>query len=239
MTALVAAIIAGAALACFVLACLCRRKLAVEDENAYRLAHDSKGPTVNRNRLLLLRRTRKSRADARSRQIADVLPLAAEMLRGGSSPENAFATVAASANWPPRRRAPASCSRSFVSKPDACTSARFAGAKNSRPRPRPACKRRGSPKGGRRKPRRHPGLPGRKRAKALGNERAFGRYHLVSPHVCGACRVDAPCDARAAFDCKPRLSGGLLGKRALGAHPSRGRRAGHKRACLDQTSVSA
>lgn len=100
MTALVAAIIAGAALACFVLACLCRRKLAVEDENAYRLAHDSKGPIANRSRFLLLRRTRKSRADARSRQIADVLPLAAEMLRGGSSPENAFATVAASANWP-------------------------------------------------------------------------------------------------------------------------------------------
>lgn len=94
--ALIAAALTGAALSCLLLAFLCVRRLRIEERDA--LSFSRSGPMADAGtpRRLQLARSRKSRGKERSRQLADALPLVAEMLRGGSSPETAFATVAAS-----------------------------------------------------------------------------------------------------------------------------------------------
>lgn len=98
MTA-VAALIAGTALACLLLVALCLRRLKIELQNEAHLAGE-KPAGDRRTRMPARLATRSKRNAARARQIADALPLVAEMLRGGSSPEFAFATVAASIGDP-------------------------------------------------------------------------------------------------------------------------------------------
>ena len=91
--AVIAAGLAGATLACLLLACLCRRKLEVEEQDRRYFSGEDASKDSSRAR----RRRPRTRAAvdaARARQLADVLPLVAEMLRGGASPESAFATVA-------------------------------------------------------------------------------------------------------------------------------------------------
>lgn len=94
--ALIAATLTGTALSCLLLAFLCVRRLRIEERDALSFARGDSTPTMLPARRLKLPRGRKSRGEERSRQLADALPLMAEMLRGGSSPETAFATVAAS-----------------------------------------------------------------------------------------------------------------------------------------------
>lgn len=93
MTA-IAACLAGATLACLLLAYLCRRRLEVEEQD--RRYFNGEDASAKKRALTrrLLPRTRAATDAARARQLADVLPLVAEMLRGGASPESAFATVA-------------------------------------------------------------------------------------------------------------------------------------------------
>lgn len=93
--AAIAAALTGAVLACLLSVFLCARRFQVERQNARYFAAGgaAKRPAGKRPGNF---RTRRARAEERSRQLADALPLVAEMLRGGSSPETAFATVAAS-----------------------------------------------------------------------------------------------------------------------------------------------
>lgn len=91
--AVIAAGLAGATLACLLLAYLCRRRLEVEEQD--RKYFSGEDGTKDQGRPRRWRpRTRAAADAARARQLADVLPLVAEMLRGGASPESAFATVA-------------------------------------------------------------------------------------------------------------------------------------------------
>lgn len=91
--AIVAASLAGATLACLLLALLCRRRIEVgEQDRRYFSGEESE--TKEEGRPRRRPRTHASASAARARQLADVLPLVAEMLRGGASPESAFATVA-------------------------------------------------------------------------------------------------------------------------------------------------
>lgn len=91
--AVIAAGLAGATLACLLLAYLCRRRLEVEEQD--RRYFSGEDATAGQRRARRWQpRTRTAVDAARSRQLADVLPLVAEMLRGGASPESAFATVA-------------------------------------------------------------------------------------------------------------------------------------------------
>lgn len=92
--AVVAAGLAGATLACLLLAYLCRRRLDVDEQDRKYFSGEDAGAKGRGHVRRWRPRSRAAVDAARSRQLADVLPLVAEMLRGGASPESAFATVA-------------------------------------------------------------------------------------------------------------------------------------------------
>ena len=99
MTA-IAACLAGVTLACLLLAYLCRRRLEVEEQDRRYFNGEDAGAKKRALTRRWLPRTRAATDAVRARQLADALPLVAEMLRGGASPESAFATVASCAADP-------------------------------------------------------------------------------------------------------------------------------------------
>lgn len=98
--AIVAASLAGATLACLLLALLCRRRLEVGEQDRRYLSGEEAGAREAGRKRPRRPLSRASANAARARQLADVLPLVAEILRGGASPESAFATVASCAAEP-------------------------------------------------------------------------------------------------------------------------------------------
>lgn len=99
----IAALLIGASLACLLGMGLCLRRMNVAEQNLHYFDKRGDAESLPQTSLFLeltQRAKRKKNSHARTRQLGDVLPLVAEMLRGGSSVETAFTSVASCAAEP-------------------------------------------------------------------------------------------------------------------------------------------